>query len=136
MPIANPVKGEVAVKTAAATFTLCFSWPAQKAIGRRFDKPFRQALETFEGLSDDDFSFIFLTALQHHHPDLDEAGADAIISEIGFNEALSKLGESLRLAYDLGPAPEAEAAVRPPAARSEPATGTSTRASSSGSPSA
>lgn len=132
----NPVKGEVEVGVAGATYVLCYSWPAQKAVGRKFGKRFRDVMLELEDLDDEALSFLFWSGFQHHHSgEVSEADADGFISELGFTRAMELVSESLKLAYDI-PADDKEAgataAQDPP-----PATGgtrsTRTRASDSGS---
>ncbi len=114
MAHANPVKGELELKTSSASYLLCLSWPAQKRIGKHFAMPFREAMRGLNEVSDDDFTFIVQQALSHHHPDLSEDQVDAVISELGFNAVAAKITESLALAYDMGTSAAGEAGAENP----------------------
>lgn len=124
----NPIKGEVAVVTSARTFTLVYSWPSQRAIGRKFGKPFRELVQDLDEMLDDDVAYFWWAGFQHHHPDLTEAETDAIVSEIGAKGMYDAIGAAVKLAYDAGEA--AATPADPPKGRGRG--GTKTPASASG----
>lgn len=138
MAVANPVKGEVEVKTASAAFTFCYPWGVQKAITQKFGG--KQFLPTIGGcmaaLSDDDLEYLFGMGLRTAHPTLTDDQVGAILSEIGPGKALGVINESVAAAYDLAPGaaadPSPEAPARAPATSGSP-TPASTSGSSSGS---
>lgn len=123
MAQANPVKGEVEVKTSAGVVVVCFPWGVQKAIGAKFNKPFRQFMaEDLPDLSDDDFEFVWRLALSHRQPGLKPEATADLIGEVGFTTCSEALAESLRLAFDI-PAPAAGEAAPADAGPPEAPTG-------------
>lgn len=98
----NPVKGEVSVACSRGVFTLCYSWPSQKAVGKRFGMRFRDLLAKLDTLDDDQLSYLWWAGFQHHHPTMDEQESDGIISELGMIQALVLMAESVAAAFDIG----------------------------------
>ena len=100
--LANPIKGQTPVKTAAGELVFVLTFPAQKVCEVRFGRRFLDIAEDLDELLLTDIGFIFWAGLQHFQPHLSEADTDAIVTEIGVLAMYKVIGDGVRAAFDQG----------------------------------
>ena len=103
--LANPIKGQAPVKTAAGDLVFALTFPAQKVCEARFGRRFLDIAEDLDELLLSDIGFIFWAGLQHFQPHLTEADTDVIVTEtattISFTpETLAQVSPNCRHLFD------------------------------------
>ena len=110
--LANPIKGQTPVKTAAGDLVFALTFPAQKVCEARFGLRFLDIAEDLDELLLSDIGFIFWAGLQHFQPHLSEADSDVIVTEIGVLAMYKVIGDGVRAAFDQGEVTSASASPR------------------------
>lgn len=112
--MANPHRGQVALKAGDATYTLCLS---ANAICELEDHTGRSISEIATSLNGNNVGMktvraLVWAALQDHHPDVDLKEAGRIITDAGMAETMEAVGNAFSLAF-----PEGDGGSRPPKAK-------------------
>lgn len=113
--MANPLLGEVDLKTKDATYTMRLGINAIVSIEDHFDKSITEVSQLLgDGMRIGNLRTIVFYALQGHHPELAEKDAGDIITSAGFAATAAAILKAMSLAF-----PDAQKAgtARPPKAK-------------------
>jgi hypothetical protein len=114
--LANPVRGQVAVKSSAfGDLVFVLSFAVQKACEAKFSRRFLDLAEDLDEMLSTDIAWIFWAGFQPAQPALTEENVEALIDEIGVLAMYKILGEAVRAAFD--PGDLADPPARPQKAR-------------------
>ncbi len=109
--MANPNRGAVKLLAAGTTYNLSFSVNAICELEEELDKPIAEIIASIQ--KPDQLRMVSVralvwAALRDHHEDLAIKEAGLIVTDAGFQVAIEKVGEAIRLAF-----PEAKGKANP-----------------------
>jgi hypothetical protein len=114
--MSNPLRGEVSFKSGDQDYVLVFTIDALISLEEAFDCSVQDLGDRLgEGVRMKDLRTVFHAGLQAHHPNMSEADASRVMSEIGLTEASDLFRRAFLGAFASGK--EAKAGERPQRAR-------------------
>lgn len=109
--MANPHRGEVALKVGDLDYKLSFSINAMCELEDLMDRPIAEIASSLNdpaSLRMSTVRAIAWAALRDHHPDVDIKSAGIMVTSIGINVAMEAIGRAFAMAF-----PEAQGKANP-----------------------
>lgn len=95
--MANPARGEVALRAAETDYTIKFSTNAICEVEDRLDKGLNTIIANMERVTT--VRALLWAGLRAHHPDMTLAGAGEIIDRVGMAPVTEAIGKALTAAF-------------------------------------